>query len=190
MKKIVILVLVASVVLCGCSLLSGDGNQSGNTKNASEQDKSTVSQDTSDKSAVNTETKNPNANNNANIEIKKAAAEEYVSGDASVEVLVQLGEEFIDAAFAGDAQYLSGLCGESLADKIEKSPKLYIGTKTSYKVDKIDVTIKPLENSKYLLQTTVYALGKSDKIKSEFKYSLTVEKVKGDYYITDYKKGF
>jgi len=109
---------------------------------------------------------------------------------ASVETLIKLGEDFLDAAFAGDIDDMIGLSSDAMADDIEKNPKKYLGTKPDYNIDKIDTSIKALGEGKYLVQSSVSAAKKNDEAKKlyNFKYSATIEKVNDDYYIIDFKK--
>jgi hypothetical protein len=72
---------------------------------------------------------------------------------------------------------------------MEEKPEKYINDKPDYAVDKIETSIKPLEDGKYLLMSTVTATSKKDSTKQfSFKYELTALKEKSDYYIIDYKR--
>jgi hypothetical protein len=110
------------------------------------------------------------------------------STDASVEVLTRLGDDFMKAAFKGSIDEMAEFCQGDLCDDMSKNSKKYIGTKTSYEVNNIDVFIKKLEPGKYQLKYEVEATKKGTKVKSVFKYLATVLKVKGDYYITTFER--
>ncbi len=173
-------------------MVPGNMQQTGDTQTSAQGDNSTNTQNTG-----NTATSQDVDTENKDVQTSGIAGENSSTEDnskkstgASVEALVQLGEDFLDAAFAGDIDDMIELCSNSAADDIEKDPKKYLGTKPDYKIDKIDTTIKPLGTGKYLVHSTVSAAKKDDKNKKllNFKYSATVEKVNEDYYIIDFKK--
>lgn len=198
MKKIIVIILALCLYLSGCNLVPGNIQQTGDTQTSAQENKAANNQTAQNNQNAQDKTNNQSkdaANNAADANSpaggsSKPQSEVNKSNDASVEALLHLGEDFLDAAFTGDVDDMISFCSNSLADDIEKNPKKFIGTKTDYKLDKVDTTIKSLGEGKYLLMSVASAAKKTDKEKKlyDFKYSATVEKVKGDYYIIDFKR--
>lgn len=183
MKKSVILLLILCILQSGCGLSLKEARETDNNlHDVPPQNNSSNVQNKNDN------TKEENTDIKSEDIVNYETAEDEIFYDASVEALVKLGEDFLKAAFESNVGSMVALCKNELAEEIEKNPKLYIGTKPNYTIDKIDTAVKIMENSKYMLQTVVSAIDKQDNKKNDFKYYFTVEKVKGDYYIIEYKR--
>lgn len=180
MKKCLILILVFGFLFLSCTPKTGNTNKPAGSQDA----QGTVNTAQGSQNNTNTQDKNAEVSNN-----NKPDEEIPVSSDASVEVLLQLAKDFLFAAYDNNTDDMANLCSEAFAEKISSSPKLYVGTKPDYAIEKIDTIIKPLEyKGKYILESTVTAIKKSNKIKDGFKYSLSIDKIKGDYFITNFEK--
>lgn len=181
MKKHIAIALFMCMLLCSCQLISqgtGEAVDKNNTLMEDSSETQTSSQGQNPQHAPGIEEPIPE-----NVEI---------FDDASVEDLVELGNEFLDAAFGGDTEAMMALCDMNLADKIKENPGQYLGTKPQYNISSVDTIIRPgEEKGNYQLQTVVHAIKKDDDVGIKYRYSylFNVDKVKGDYYITDFKKG-
>ncbi|KPU43101.1 hypothetical protein OXPF_33510 [Oxobacter pfennigii] len=103
----------------------------------------------------------------------------------SVEALIEIGENFLNAAFEGDVDKMQSFCDEALTNDIERNAEDYLGTKTSYNVDHIETLVKPLDTGKYMIFSEVSAINKNNKTEV-FSYYLTAEKAGGNYFIVEY----
>lgn len=170
MKKLLLLALAVCLIFASCSEIENAVKTTNNLGQSIQNEE---------------ELQNGAAGKNVKIDAPKIS----YTGDASVEVLVQLGKDFLFAAFGNDTDNMSNLCSETFSEKIRKNPKLFIGTKPDYDIDNIDMSIKPFKDAgKYSLLADVSAVKKDNKKKYLYKYSFDINKVDGDYFITDFKR--
>lgn len=183
MKKIIIIFIVVCLLLVGCS--DGALNSTGKIKGTGQ---------SSSESSNNVEEQNSQSASSSQVTPTIPAGEtssviQPSSSDASVEVLVAIGEKLLDALFADNEEEALIYCKGALKDAIEEKPEKYINDKPDYTIEGIETTIKPLKDGKYLLMATVSATSKkSPTQKLSFKYELTALKEKADYHIIEYKR--
>jgi hypothetical protein len=178
MKKYMALILIFGLLLSGCKLISGNTSQTENTQNSVQQDNSSENEQNAETGAKDSEDE-PAPSNVAAFE------------DASVEKLIKLGQDFLNAAFSDNPDKMIDFCDDSFAGKIDSNPGDYIGTKPDYLIDAMKFIIEPQEKNNYILQVEVTALKKDEdtKNKDKFNYLISIEKVKSDYYVVDFKRG-
>lgn len=181
-KTITFLIISCMILLCSCSsILPNSSNQTGANQNNTTSDNKSGGQN--GQGQTNTQGTQNNTQGNT------AGSENNVQTEATVNGLINTGKDFFDALYEGDAEGLSDICADTLKTKIDNDSKSIINTQPKYTISKIDTTIKPGEDDTYLLTSSISVVSKTDKSKKyTHKYSITIEKVKNDYFVIGYKK--